>query len=332
MGVPPIPERVAVIGARTHRQGTGPFIARELQRNGCQVCAIAGTRKSTAEAARRHLKHTYGIACHAYTSVSALLAREAVEVLAICSPAETHLKYLHLALDAGCHVLCEKPLWWPSESGIQTNPAAPRNVVPRLRKVVLDFCQTGRYLAVNTQWPHTLPAYHTLHPPAASEPRPPAHFAMWLAPRSRGLQMVIDAAPHLLSMVRALVGPGLIESIKAEWQGSTLDQDLRMQFDYRHRRGHSLVELSLSHCLEPPRPAGYSIDGRPAQRRIELPHYGMHLEYNGSKVALPDPLGASVTAFVGAVRKGERTDPTTLLDPMIQLEQLVAAARTKASK
>src|SRR4051812_42202314 len=100
--------RAAVVGARRERQGTGEFIARALAKQGVRVESIVGTRPETAEQARVDLKERHGIDARAHLSLEELLAKEKPDIVVIASPAEYHLPALEAALQAGCHVFCEK--------------------------------------------------------------------------------------------------------------------------------------------------------------------------------------------------------------------------------
>ena len=314
---------VAVVGARRKRQGTGEYVAREFARCGCDVRAIVGTSQSTIELARAGLRERYGIECAGYTSLVELLEAEKVDVVAICSPPHAHLSQLELAAQVGCHVFSEKPLWWSDELVSAADEAQART-----ERLLESFIRHDRYLALNTQWPFTLDAFRRLHPGALIAGRPPERFSMWLSPTSGGRQMLVDSAPHLLSMLYALAGPGEIGRIRADYGGLPLDDErstMRLSFIYRHARGVTEVQFGLSRCAEAPRPAGYSVNGFDAQRHIELPGYLLSFSANGDSVPVPDPLAAAVADFVASVGSGRRPDRTQIVDGMMQLQQLVAA-------
>ncbi|GEL07506.1 Gfo/Idh/MocA family protein [Salisediminibacterium halotolerans] len=61
----------------------------------------------TAETAQR-AADKFGIA-HVYTSAEEMLAKENLDVVSVCSPNALHADHVIRALQAGCHVLCEKP-------------------------------------------------------------------------------------------------------------------------------------------------------------------------------------------------------------------------------
>ncbi|MDX1486795.1 MAG: Gfo/Idh/MocA family oxidoreductase, partial [Acidiferrobacterales bacterium] len=93
-----------------------------------------------------------------------LLQSEPVDIVAVCSPAESHLAQLELAVKAGCHVFSEKPLWWSDQLTRCENPV--REVREPTQRLLELFLRQRRYLALNTQWPFTLEAFRQLHPQA----------------------------------------------------------------------------------------------------------------------------------------------------------------------
>ena len=62
----------------------------------------------------------------AETSVDRLLARPDIDAVAIATPVQTHARLTHLAIDAGKHVLVEKPLAGSAESAARMVAAAER--------------------------------------------------------------------------------------------------------------------------------------------------------------------------------------------------------------
>ena len=67
--------------------------------------AVCGRNEATTlETARR-----YGIE-HFYTSPAELLEREKPDIVSICTPNQSHRELVELALNMGCHVICEKPV------------------------------------------------------------------------------------------------------------------------------------------------------------------------------------------------------------------------------
>jgi len=103
---------VAIIGPGRSKQGTGPFIAKTFKQLGCNVQAVVSSSLESAEKAATHLKTEYAISCQAYKSLEEALEHHSIDIVAISSPPESHLHYLKIATQAGCHIFCEKPLFW----------------------------------------------------------------------------------------------------------------------------------------------------------------------------------------------------------------------------
>jgi predicted dehydrogenase len=308
---------VGVIGARKVVQGIGAYVARAFRTAGCEVTGLVGTTPASVEAARADLAASYGIRAEGFTDVRALLAARRPDILAICSPTAVHRAALQAALAARVHVLCDKPLWW--EAATAREPALEAAV----RALAQGFRDAGRRLELNAQWPVTLSAYRSLHPRA--EAGGVQSVEMLLSPITRGPAMVVDAAPHLISLLHAVLGPGRVEGASVEGE----DEALAVTFTWRHAAGAARAALTLRRCATQPRPAGYALNGCWAERRVILPGYAMELVSEGRAVPLPDPLDAHVADFVGRVRAGAPTDVEALVESMATLRDLVAAAEVR---
>lgn len=70
-----------------------------------ELTGVASSSSSSAERAARAL----GLA-RSYSSVDALLADDEIDIVHVCTPNTTHAHIALAALDAGKHVVCEKPL------------------------------------------------------------------------------------------------------------------------------------------------------------------------------------------------------------------------------
>lgn len=275
--------RCAVVGARRRRQGTGPYLARFLDRAGAVVSAVATTRAETLHEALADLRNL-GIDARGYTDVARMVREESPDLLVIASPSETHDAYLRLAAEAPCHVLCEKPFVW----GVEDPGAAARDHVERLRS-------RGRSVRVTTQWPYTLPAFEALHPGVLD--RPPRRFAMELRPSRGGPPMIPDAMPHALSLLQAVIpwDRPRLEDLRVEVAKG--GDEARVQFVWRADAHRCDARVTLRRGAPGPKPASFAFDGRRVDRRIG-PGYAMSLAAGDRSVALPDPLKRLVTDTV----------------------------------
>ena len=187
--------RVGVVGARRVRGGTGEHLARFLHASGVKVVAVLGTSPASAAEAAAGLAARHGITATPYVDLERLLAEARLDALVVASPDATHRTYLERALEAGLHVLCEKPL---VHGGSDAVAAGER---------LLDaFAARGLCLAVNAQWRYALPAYLRLHPDV--NPRAARSFRMELSPVALGPDAVpVGRSICVVSPVMTIVEP-----------------------------------------------------------------------------------------------------------------------------
>ena len=319
--------RAAVVGARRTRQGTGEWVARDLAGAGVTVCAIVGTSPEGRRSALETLRERYGIEARAYASLPELLSEERVDVVAICSPREAHLEQVRAALEAGCHVFCEKPfVWW---DGLGADPAGGDRLREVLEPLLAGFQARGLQLGLNCQWPFTLAGFDQLHPDARSKPL--RRFEMHLGPTRAGHEALLDSGSHPLSMLYALAGASCegLGDVSVRF----LDAErvtMVCEFDYQGPetpRGEPVaVELRLVQHAKPPRPAGYAINAQAVIRQIQLPDYSLSFEAQGRVQSLPDPLSAAVHDFLARVRASAPFNSEPLLAGSLHLRRLVQAA------
>jgi len=100
--------KVAVIGAR----GIGKHHAKWHHLSGAEVVAFVGTSEETCRATAKELRALFDFRGRAYWDVAAMLEQERPDVVDVCSPPDLHKTHTLMALEAGAHVLCEKPLVW----------------------------------------------------------------------------------------------------------------------------------------------------------------------------------------------------------------------------
>jgi len=309
--------RVGLIGARRRRQGLGPFVARDLVAAGASVPCFLGTSEETLEAARRELEERAGVVARGYLELEQMLAREALDAVAILTPAETHEIHLGSALSAGLHVLCEKPFVWGGR-GLASRAAAWTD----------RFCEAGLLIRENCQWPYTLPAFRKLHPEALAEPT--THFSMRLSPTSSGVQMLGDSLPHALSLLQSLA-PGDDASVESPSfsRAPSSAASLRVEFTYRASSAAVAAEVDLIPSDAFPRPAGYGVNGHWAERKVDAADYSIAFAAGGREVPVQDPLGLRIDAFVReleAVRQaGTGSQAPGIVQRMELLESLVLA-------
>lgn len=314
----PACHNIAVIGANRHRQGTGAFIASGFAGLGHKICAIVGTSEDSLARASRNLRLNYGIRANTYTDVATLFDQEDIDILAIASPNASHLKYLYAAARVHCHAFCEKPLWWAADDIRLAADKVERTATDLVG--LFDDCR--RSLHVNLQWPHTLTSFQALYPNATLAKQHIKHFEMRLGPESSGTQMVVDSAPHLLSMLYHLLGIGHILNGAARYRDAERTA-LTLTFDYHHGRDNvTAVTLTLKRHPGQPKPAGYSINGNSVERKVTMPGYLLSFTAQDQSMPIQDPLLQSIETFLDAIRREQPNQKQAIVAGMKHLHQL----------
>lgn len=303
-----MPHRVAIVGARRHRQGIGQHVARWLHHHGAEVVAIAGTRVETVDEAQRQLDELYGITCQGFTSVDGMLRESQVDAVAICSPAQFHRSHLNSAAEHGVHTLCEKPLVFEPQ----------RDAVTDAAQVIARFATAGRALMINEQWPYTLPVFSRLYPRSGTDSAVPRRISVTLSPDTTGAEMIPNSLPHAISLLLATAPSGgeltdLNITCRSRDEDDQADSVL-VTFCYRHRQGTTEVAVNLDRTPQQPRPAGYAIDGCAVRRVVQLPDYQMWLETGSARQWRIDGSARSESASSEpAPRRVPLPDPLALL-------------------
>jgi hypothetical protein len=313
--------KIAIIGPGRSKQGTGPFIARSFNQLGCDVQAIVSSSLTSANQAVNHLNSEHGIHCIAYESLETLLQNHSIDIVAISSPAESHHHHLTTAIKAGCHVFCEKPLWWPTTNLYSKNDV--QKIADETTTLVNACHEHKVLLQLNTQWPYTLPAYYNLYPQLKNQSRSNIEtFTMWLSPQSTGGNMIIDTISHLLSMLYVLVGNGKINEITSNFHSANDEQDLIIKFEYLHAFGDTQVSINLTSSNSFPKPAAYAINDLRVDRHVELPDYLISLRSADRQLPIEDPLVCSIKNFLSTIHSKASPDEVSLIDGMNHLAQI----------
>ncbi len=306
--------RVGLIGARRERQGLGPFVARELCTSGAEIACLLGTRQSTVDAARRDLAALCGVEPRGYTDLEAMLAGERLDALAVLCPSEVHETYLRAALDAGLHVLCEKPLVWGGG-----------DLAVRGAALVEAFGERGLLLAANCQWPHALPAFRALHPESLGQR--PERFEMLLEPISDGATRIGDAMPHPLSLLQCLAPDreAFLEHFRFEAEAG----GIVVNFNYVAASDRIACRVHLRRGEREPREAGFAINGRWARRVVRQPGYALYFRSGDREVYVKDPLQSLIEAFMaelGSVLGGRKPAAAVQISSRMRMLESVLRA------
>jgi hypothetical protein len=286
--VPDRAVRVGLIGPGRRRNGTGPFVARQLLGAGVAIVAVAARDRHGAIEGAARLQHDAAHRVAAMPDAAALLARDDLDGVAICSPAETHERYVTDALARRLHVFCEKPL-----------VSGHADVVGRTGELADGFAAAGLVLHENTQWSYTLDDFEAVY--GAIDRARVCDLAVELSPACGDpAEMLADAFPHVASLAVALGGHGETRDVECDWNRA--DAILAVRCAMLNAGGGPLrVSARFAQCADQPRPAAYAVDGRWLRRRIGS-GYAIAFEADGRLWNVEDPLARSVRAFAASVR------------------------------
>lgn len=180
--------RAAIVGA-------GPMAvwhAAAIRRTGGSIAAVIDAESGVAaDFTRRHAKRAAGM-----VSLTAAAAQVALDVVHVCTPSSEHVAVVKQALDAGLHVLVEKPLApGAAETEELLRAAAARGLMlcPVHQFVFQDGVRKAKQL---------LPSIAPLHQIGFR-----LHSAGGVGRSEDGLdRLLADLLPHPLSVLDYLVG------------------------------------------------------------------------------------------------------------------------------
>jgi predicted dehydrogenase len=300
--------RIAIVGAGRTRNGLGPFIAKFFQQHGAPVVAVLGASEKSAAQASGGLTR-FGIHAHAYWDFDRMIAGEHPDAIAIASPMETHDVYLEKSLGASCHIFCEKPFVWRTDTDMAVLTG---KILQRARRCGLTVC-------LNSQLPFLMAAYELICGKIA--PRELKTFQMRMSPRmAGGAFMIPDSIPHPLSLLYYAAGDGYLQEIEIV----EAQTGMEISFDYVTPFSKCKIEIVLIRKNSQPRTLRFGFNGRQVSRLINLPDYAMMLKYKSQRVPIRDPLERSVVDFLDAVRSNKEplVGPAHILRTTTLLQEL----------
>ncbi len=216
--------RVAIAGA----SGIGRHHGKWHHQAGAAVVGFLGRDEQSCAATTASLRNTFPFVGRAYWDLDRLLAAEQPQVVDVCVPNELHFSCARQALEAGCHVLCEKPLVWQAGGD-------PFRIIEQAGNLVELARNRGLQLGVCTQYASSLSHYRRLYEVVRGPLAEITSFFAEMESVSRGRQrdartMWIDMAPHPLSLLLSWFPGGRIDpaSLRVEFAGS----QAKAEFDF----------------------------------------------------------------------------------------------------
>ncbi len=323
------PLRVAVIGA----SGIGQHHARWYDLSGCEVVAFAGTSKDSCERTRERLASYFGFRGRTYQDVETMLQDETPDIVAVTSPYPMHRAHAVAALDAGAHVLCEKPFCWDKDKELDEIIADGRAVVAKAK-------DAGRLLGVSAQYPAGIPHYRAFYERVRGTWDPVTRISMEMEVKGRKgpkrrEEIWADVAPHALSLVIGFLPDGRMDATTAVCEID--ERENRAQFDYVSPRGRCGVDLVLRDVDEGIPARRFGVNGFLVDWEGHVVDDGIYrarLVHGRESLQCDDFLHILVDAFVACVRDSAGRPVVSGADGLLGLEyqvELLRMARDRVS-
>ncbi|MDV2495080.1 MAG: Gfo/Idh/MocA family oxidoreductase [bacterium] len=232
--------RVGIIGCGVVSEGHIHHIRRIT---GVEIVGVCDTDKERAQ----EISHRFGIR-HIYRDAVDMLKERVPDVVHILTPPDTHKELSIQAMEAGCHVLVEKPM------ALNVKEADEMIAASRHHRVTLGICHNhlfdpavleakelvargaiGRVIAVETFWMPYLAGnrYRT---------------TQWIYELPGGI--FHEVAPHPVYLLMEFLKTSRVVSALSKKTGSdlpTTSDELRVLFDGESGQG----SLSISLCANP---------------------------------------------------------------------------------
>jgi predicted dehydrogenase len=267
-----------VIGPR----GIGAVHLRELAALGVGELVVTSKHPERLDAAG--LSARLGCPVSVAPSVEGLA--EMADFVSICSPNALHLAHARAALERGCHVFVEKPLFWSDALLPAENAAACDELL----------AQSGGRLSVN----YPTACFAAPFVAACGRPTHPREFHFRYQTRGgyRGAAIAVDLLPHAFSLLREFVPADTLTVVSREssdnaWRAELDVAGVRCHFEFVQDSAASESHLS------------FAVDGR-AAHRVQVPKgdgFAVALEMPGvtdSPISIENPMRTTIACALSA--------------------------------
>ena len=215
--------RIGVIGAG----GFGLFALQQfLQVPGVKLAGMAGTHREAARAMARR----FGV--EQIEQVESLVARPDVDLIYIATPPFLHYPQARLALEAGKHVISEKPLAVSvkqADALIALAREKRRLCIANLMQRYNPMFDAVRRLIESRALGECLHGYFENY--AGDEGLPPGH---WFWDRTKSGGIFIEHGVHFFDLFEGWLGPGrVLAAQRSRRPGSGLEEQVQCTVRYR---------------------------------------------------------------------------------------------------
>jgi predicted dehydrogenase len=228
--------KLAFIGcggiARRHVVAMKDLVARG--RAGFEVVAVCDSNVESAQNLAEEIHEMLGMTPHIYNDYQSMLQQEELDGADLCLPHGLHHTFTIACMEAGVHVLCEKPIGVTIQAGRLMAAAAERTgktlsiAVPHRRQPG----QRAVHWALNERKligePLTFFHYYTRPPEAVAANAPVPARVLWRRDRMMsGGGMTLDSGFHYCDTIRYLFGD--VDKVYAEMRELKSGRPLSVQ-------------------------------------------------------------------------------------------------------
>jgi len=289
--------KVAVIGA----SGIGQHHARWHHLCGSHVVAFVGTSEVSRRATEARLREYFGFEGRAYGDVRAMLDAVRPDIVDVSSPPQFHREHAMLALDAGCHVVCEKPLCWDGEKTLD-------EVLSDGEAVVTAVERAGRLFVMSAQYPAVVPIYRDLYTRMRGRWDRVERLEMEMEVKGRKgpkfrEDIWIDLAAHPLSLAMGFMPNGEIDWDTA--QCAIGERENRASFDFVTPQGRCAVSFVLRDIDAGAPRRCFGVNGFLVDWQGYADHSGIYrarLAHGNEAIACDDFMHILIAEFTAAAR------------------------------
>lgn len=229
--------KVGVVGA----SGIGLHHARWHHLSGSEVVAFVGTSEASCQKTAARLTEYFGFAGRGYTDLAEMLEKEKPDIVDVCSPYHLHRDHVETALNAGCHVVCEKPLSWDVDKSLDEILADGQHIVECAKKA-------NRLLVMSAQYPACIPIYKAFYAQQRGQWDDVLRISMEMEVKGRKgskswEEIWIDLASHPISLAM-----GFLPDYEIDWQRAKsviTERENYAQFDLVGQGKRCGVEIVL---------------------------------------------------------------------------------------
>jgi predicted dehydrogenase len=299
--------KVAILGA----SGIGKNHARWFTGHGCEVVSFLGSSPESIAATTQLLRDSIGFVGKGYSDLAALLRETQPDIVCISNPPKLHCEQAVMSLEAGAHVLCEKPLVGDDSRPNEDMIAEAR----RLTEIARD-----KKLLLGTQMQYAIATplileLANIKAGADGAGEPVTSWAMEMEtknirPGRGGSDIWVDLSPHPLSVLQKVGGLAEIDWESVQCQ--VKDMESHAEFQVRFEGQEQLCAARVTVRCNPENPVPlrrFTINGHKVDysaRKNETGDFKAFFKNeDGQEIEHDDLVDCLIGNFVAACRDKE---------------------------